>query len=145
MGLGEPHAVSALHGVGTAELLEDMFEGIIEKGSAIKGFGTKVKEMEAAQQALMALDKAEPLEGEDETDVFLRLYGVGRDGDDVIKRYEEAMSAFDDVPTMVSVNEENSCIQLNSRTTYTQPTTITAYTIKYNIAGGSQYCNCRPT
>ena len=106
MGLGEPHAVSALHGVGTAELLEDMFEGIIEKGSAIKGFGTKVKEMEAAQQALIALDKAEPLEGEDETDVFLRLYGVGRDGDDVIKRYEEAMSAFDDVPTMVSGDDK---------------------------------------
>ncbi|KAL7440944.1 hypothetical protein ACHAXH_005986 [Discostella pseudostelligera] len=104
LGLGEPHAVSALHGVGTAELLEDMFEGIIEKGSAIKGFGTKVKEMEAAQQALIALDKAEPLEGEDETDVFLRLYGVGRNGDDVIKRYEEAMSAFDDVPTMEEVN-----------------------------------------
>ena len=92
--------------MGTAELLEDMFEGIIEKGSAIKGFGTKVKEMEAAQQALIALDKAEPLDGEDETDVFLRLYGVGRDGDDVIKRYEEAMSAFDDVPTMVSGDDK---------------------------------------
>ena len=45
LGLGEPHAVSALHGVGTAELLEDAFEGIVEKGSAIKGFGTKVKEI----------------------------------------------------------------------------------------------------
>ena len=43
LGLGEPHAVSALHGVGTAELLEDVFDGIVEKGSAIKGFGTKVK------------------------------------------------------------------------------------------------------
>lgn len=143
--MGEPHAVSALHGVGTAELLEDMFEGIIEKGSAIKGFGTKVKEMEAAQQALMALDKADPLEGEDETDVFLRLYGVGRDGDDVIKRYEEAMSAFDDVPTMVSVNEENSCIKPKSRNMYSEPTGISVYTIKYNIAGRSQHCNCRPT
>lgn len=101
LGLGEPHAVSALHGVGTADLLEDMFEGIVEKGSAIKGFGTKVKELEAAQQALVALDKGEALEGEDETDVFLRQYGVGRDSEEVIRRYEEAMSAFDDVPTMV--------------------------------------------
>jgi len=104
LGLGEPHAVSALHGVGTAELLEDMFEGIVEKGSAIKGFGTKVKEMEAAQKVLMALDKEEPLEGEDETDVFLRKYGVGRGNEDVIQRYEDAMSAFDEVPTMEEIN-----------------------------------------
>jgi len=104
MGLGEPHAVSALHGVGTAELLEDIFEGIVKKGSAIQGFGTKVKEMEAAQQALMELDKADPLEGEDDTDVFLRKYGVGRDNEDVIKRYEDAMSAFDDVPTIEEIN-----------------------------------------
>lgn len=104
MGLGEPHAVSALHGVGTAEVLEDMFEGIVKKGSAIKGFGTKVKEMEAAQQALMALDKGKALEGEDDTDVFLRQYGVGRDSEEVIERYEEAMSAFDDVPTVEEVN-----------------------------------------
>mmetsp|Transcript_3135 Transcript_3135/g.6490 ORF Transcript_3135/g.6490 Transcript_3135/m.6490 type:complete len:342 (-) Transcript_3135:1838-2863(-) len=101
LGLGEPFAVSALHGVGTADLLESMFEGIVEKGSAIKGFGTKVKELEAAQQALVALDKGIPLEGEDETDVFLRQYGIGRDNEDVIQRYEEAMSAFDDVPSMV--------------------------------------------
>ena len=104
LGLGEPHAVSALHGVGTADLLENMFDGIVDKGSAIKGFGTKVKEMEAAQQALVALDKGEPLEGEDDTDVFLRQYGVGRDNEDVIKRYEDAMSAFDDVPSMEEIN-----------------------------------------
>ena len=104
MGLGEPHAVSALHGVGTADLLEDMFEGIVEKGSAIKGFGTKVKELEAAQDALVALDKGNPLEGEDETDVFLRKYGVGKDSEDVIKQYEEAISAFDDVASMVSID-----------------------------------------
>lgn len=104
LGLGEPFAVSALHGVGTADLLESLFERIVEKGSAIKGFGTKVKELEAAQQALVALDKAEPLEGEDETDVFLRNYGVGRDSEDVIQRYEEAMSAFDDAPSQEEIN-----------------------------------------
>ena len=104
LGLGEPHAVSALHGVGTAELLENLFEAIVKKGSAIQGFGTKVKELEAAQQALVALDKAEPLEGEDEADVFLRQYGVGRDSEEVIERYEEAMSAFDDMPTQEEIN-----------------------------------------
>jgi GTP-binding protein len=104
LGLGEPHAVSALHGVGTAELLEDLFEGIVKKGSAIDGFGTKVKQLEAAQQALVAHDKADALEGEDEADVFLRQYGVGRDSEEVIQRYEEAMSAFDDVPTQEEIN-----------------------------------------
>ncbi|KAL7443297.1 hypothetical protein ACHAXM_008891 [Skeletonema potamos] len=104
LGLGEPHAVSALHGVGTAELLEDLFEGIVKKGSAIEGFGTKVKQLEAAQQALVALDKADALEGEDDADVFLRQYGVGRDSDEVIQRYEKAMSAFDDVPTQDEIN-----------------------------------------
>jgi len=104
LGLGTPHAVSALHGVGTAELLEDVFEGIVKKKSAIDGFGTKVKKMEAAQRALIQLDKAEPLDGEDETDMFLRMYGVGKDGDDVVREYEEAMSAFDDVPSMEEIN-----------------------------------------
>eukprot|EP00970_Alexandrium_tamarense_P012116 scaffold2748_cov193-Alexandrium_tamarense.AAC.24 len=104
LGLGEPFAVSALHGVGTAEVMEKMFDDIVDKGSAIKGFGTKVKELEAAQQALVALDKAKPLDGEDDTDVFLRKYGVGRDGEEVIRRYEEAMSAFDDVPTQEEIN-----------------------------------------
>lgn len=107
MGLGEPFAVSALHGVGTADLLEKMFEDIVEKGSAIKGFGTKVKELQAAQQAMVALDKGKPLEGEDETDVFLRKYGIGRSTEDVIQRYEEAMSAFDDEPTTVSVLQDD--------------------------------------
>ena len=104
LGLGEPRPVSALHGVGTAELLEDMYEGIVAKGSAIQGFGTKVKEMQAAQEALVALDKGNPLEGEDEADVFLRQYGVGRDSEEVIRRYEDAMSAFDDVPSMEEIN-----------------------------------------
>ena len=104
LGLGEPHAVSALHGVGTAEVLESMFDGIVEKGSAIQGFGTKVKKLEEAQQALVAFDNDEPLEGEDETDVFLRKYGIGKGSEDVIKQYEEAICAFDDVPSMVSEN-----------------------------------------
>ena len=58
---------------------------------------------------MVALDKGDPLEGEDETDVFLRRYGVGRGSEDVIKRYEEAMSAFDDVPSMVSGDDAVIC------------------------------------
>ena len=57
--------------------------------------------MQAAQQAMVALDKGVPLEGEDETDLFLRKYGVGSITEDVIKRYEEPMSAFDDEPATV--------------------------------------------
>lgn len=94
LGLGEPHPVSALHGVGTADLLEDVFESIVKKGSAITGFGTKVKELEAAKEAIMTQSE-EPLDGEDETDVLLRQYGVGRDEEDVIERYEKALAAFD--------------------------------------------------
>lgn len=60
--------------------------------------------MQAAQRALVELDKKTKLEGEDETDVFLRGYGVGLDGDAVIERYEDAMKAFDDVPTMEEIN-----------------------------------------
>lgn len=93
LGLGEPHPVSALHGVGTAELLEDVFDGIVEKKSAIKGFGSKVKELKAAETAILT---DEPLEGEDETDILLRQYGLGRSEKDVLERYENALAAFDD-------------------------------------------------
>eukprot|EP00536_Pseudo-nitzschia_multiseries_P005387 jgi/Psemu1/254453/estExt_Genewise1Plus.C_1010021 len=43
LGLGEPMPVSALHGVGTAEVLETLFEEIKEKQSAaLPEFGTKI-------------------------------------------------------------------------------------------------------
>jgi len=103
LGLGEPHPVSALHGVGTADLLEDVFEGVVKKGSAIKGFGTKVKELEAAKQAVVTASQ-DPLEGEDETDVLLRQYGLGRDEEDVIERYENALAAFDDEEEQEEIN-----------------------------------------
>ena len=109
LGLGEPHPVSALHGVGTADLLEDVFESIVKKGSAITGFGTKVKELEAAKEAIMNQSE-EPLEGEDETDVLLRQYGLGRDEEDVIERYEKALAAFDD--------EEKQVCSASSRRVY---------------------------
>ena len=98
LGLGEPIPVSALHGVGTAELLERMFHEIKEKGSAIAGFGTKVENLLAAERA-MKNKKAPALEGETDDDVFLRSYGLYRDQASVEKRYEEALAAFDEDQT----------------------------------------------
>jgi GTP-binding protein len=93
LGLGEPFAVSALHGVGTAELLETVFDSIATRKSAIEGFGTKVKELQAAKQAF---GSDEPLPGEDENDAYLRKrYGVGSGAEKVIPQYEAAMAAFD--------------------------------------------------
>lgn len=103
LGLGEPFAVSALHGVGTAELLETLFESIAEKGSAVEGFGTKVKKLIAAKDSF---DSDEPLPGEDETDAFLRKkYGIGAGAEKVVERYEEAMAAFDyeDKPEEINI------------------------------------------
>lgn len=102
LGLGEPFAVSALHGVGTAELLETAFESIASRKSAIQGFGTKVKELQAAKHAFSS---EEPLPGEDETDAFLRKkYGIGTGAEKVIERYEAAMAAFDDEDRPEEIN-----------------------------------------
>jgi len=50
LGLGEPFPVSALHGVGTADVLEKLFEEIKEKQSAaLPDFGTKVKRLKEAK------------------------------------------------------------------------------------------------
>ena len=103
LGLGEPFAVSALHGIGTAELLEATFESIAKKGSAIEGFGTKVKKLEAAKDAF---DSDELLPGEDETDAMLRKkYGIGAGAEKVIEQYEAAMSAFDEEERPVRLYE----------------------------------------
>lgn len=93
LGLGEPVPVSALHGVGTAELLENMFEFIAESKSAIEGFGTKVKNLKIA---MVAMNSKVPLEGEDEEDFRLRKkYGLGDLAKKVEEDYDAAMAAFD--------------------------------------------------
>lgn len=95
LGLGEPHAVSALHGVGTAEMLERLFDLIVEKKSAIQGFGTKVKNLKIAKTNLKSKD---PLPGEDKTDARLRVkYGIGDAAQKALSAYEKAISAFDEV------------------------------------------------
>ena len=101
LGLGEPFPVSALHGVGTAELLETMFEQIQVKKSAIEGFGTKVKNLKEAKA--MKNHKG-PFPGEDETDYKMRKYGIGDAGKQVIENYEKALAAFDETDRPEEIN-----------------------------------------
>lgn len=92
LGLGNPFPVSAIHGVGVADLLENVFEGIVKKGSAASEFGTKVKELKAAKRAA----KGEYDEKEDDEDMaFYKEYNFVRD--DVKVRLEKAKAAFSDL------------------------------------------------
>ncbi len=95
LGLGEPFPVSALHGVGTAELLETMFESVAEKGSAIQGWGTKAKTLAEAKAAVKANPKKK-IKGETEEQFLMRKFGVGSAEKTVEEQYEAALSAFDD-------------------------------------------------
>jgi len=99
LGLGTPHAVSAIHGVGTAELLEEMFESVVQQQTAFPGFGTKVKELDAAKAAVV-----EAVESEDETDQLMRQYGIGDTSQRVIERYENAMAAFEEQDAPEEIN-----------------------------------------
>eukprot|EP00548_Thalassiothrix_antarctica_P015013 CAMPEP_0194176114 /NCGR_PEP_ID=MMETSP0154-20130528/10091_1 /TAXON_ID=1049557 /ORGANISM="Thalassiothrix antarctica, Strain L6-D1" /LENGTH=628 /DNA_ID=CAMNT_0038890181 /DNA_START=45 /DNA_END=1928 /DNA_ORIENTATION=- len=102
LGLGEPFPTSALHGVGIAEMLESVYEGIVDKKSAITGFGSKVKELKAAKKNWLS---DEPLPGEDDTDVRLRRkYGLGESAMKTLNKYQEAMDAFEDVVRPEEIN-----------------------------------------
>ena len=92
LGLGTPHPVSALHGVGTAELLEDVFEQVARRKTAIEGFGTKVKNLNEAKRIM---NHKGPLPGEDENDYKMRKYGIGNAAQKVLDNYQAAMDAFD--------------------------------------------------
>ena len=96
LGLGEPIPVSALHGVGTAELLEQVFESIQEAKSAIEGFGTKAKALAQAKENLKQKNSKKRLPGETKEEAYLRRYGIGNSKEDVEKKYEEALAAFDE-------------------------------------------------
>ena len=95
LGLGEPFPVSALHGVGTAELLEQMFESIDKKGSAIQGFGTKAKKLAEVKLRLKSRSKKN-LPGETDDEALMRKYGVGKNEAIVEQEYEDALAAFDE-------------------------------------------------
>jgi len=101
LGLGNPFAVSAIHGMGTAELLESLFASIDEMKprNAIDGFGTKVKELKLAKQAVV-----DAVEAGDDVDQLMRKYGIGADSDSIIQRYETAMEAFDEEEESEEIN-----------------------------------------
>lgn len=101
MGLGEPVPVSALHGVGTADVLELMFEAIAERKTAIEGFGTKVKKLKEAKEIM---NHKGPLPWEDETDYKMRKYGIGDAAKQVEENYEKAMAAFDEEERPEEIN-----------------------------------------
>ncbi|KAG7342852.1 ribosome-associated GTPase EngA [Nitzschia inconspicua] len=93
LGLGEPVPVSALHGVGTADVLERMFDEIVERKTAgVTNFGTKVQRL---KEAKLKLNSKKQLPGEDDLDYKLRKYGIGDVAEKVLQEYEDAMAAFD--------------------------------------------------
>lgn len=91
LGLGEPFPVSALHGVGTAELLETVFQQISERGTSFKDFGTKAMKLREAKKNIRHKG---PLPWEDETDYKMRKYGIGDPAQRVMDDYEQAKAAF---------------------------------------------------
>jgi GTP-binding protein len=102
LGLGEPQPVSALHGVGTAELLEGLFDSIVKmKTAGVAEFGTKVQRLKDAK---IRMKSKKRLPGEDETEWKMRKYGFGDIGKNVIKEYDAAISAFDDLERPEEIN-----------------------------------------
>jgi ribosome-associated GTPase EngA len=101
LGLGEPHAVSALHGVGTAEVLESLFGSIRARGTAFPGFGTKAGNLDSAKKNLRHKG---PLPWEDETDYKMRKYGIGDPAQRVLDDYDAAVAAFADEARPEEVN-----------------------------------------
>jgi len=102
LGLGEPVPVSALHGVGTAELLEGLFDNIVEaKTAGVEKFGTKVQRLHDAK---IKKNSKKQLPGEDELDFKIRKYGIGDVAKEIEKEYEEALLAFDDQERPEEIN-----------------------------------------
>ncbi len=102
LGLGEPIPVSALHGVGTAEVLEQMFEGIKEKQSAaLPGFGTKVEKL---KEAKLRKNSKKQLPGEDDFEYKMRKYGIGDVAKKVEEDYENALAALDEMERPEEIN-----------------------------------------
>ena len=102
LGLGEPIPVSALHGVGTAEVLEQIFDGIKEKQSAaLPGFGTKVERL---KEAKLRKNSKKQLPSEDEFEYKLRKYGIGDVAERIESEYEEALAALDEMERPEEIN-----------------------------------------
>jgi len=101
LGLGEPFAVSALHGVGTAEILETAFKAMGDQKSTIEGFGTKVEKLQLAKKNMKHKG---PLPWEDDTDYKMRKYGLGDAAQRVIDDYDKALAAFDEEERPEEIN-----------------------------------------
>mmetsp|Transcript_22899 Transcript_22899/g.54050 ORF Transcript_22899/g.54050 Transcript_22899/m.54050 type:complete len:641 (+) Transcript_22899:279-2201(+) len=102
LGLGEPIPVSALHGVGTAEVLEHLFEEIKEKQSAaLPEFGTKVARL---KEAKLRKNSKKQLPGEDEIDFKMRKYGIGDIAQKIESDYEAALAALDEMERPEEIN-----------------------------------------
>jgi len=102
LGLGEPVPVSALHGVGTAELMEGLFDGIVEaKSAGVDKFGTKVQRL---HEAKLRKKSKKQLPGEDEIDFKMRKYGIGNVAKEIEREYEDALKAFDDQERPEEIN-----------------------------------------
>jgi GTP-binding protein len=89
LGLDNPFPVSAIHGVGTAELLEQLFQDIASKQTAAsQNFGTKAQEFVQARKAADEYDEATK---------FLRRQGIistKEDENTALARYESARAAL---------------------------------------------------
>jgi GTP-binding protein len=103
LGLGTPFPCSALHGVGTADLLEEMFESIDKKGSAIKGFGTKAIKLKEAKAKVKNMTKKR-MKHETDDEYFMRRNGLGPTEETVTDEYEKAISAFDDMDEIEEIS-----------------------------------------
>ena len=102
LGLGEPTPVSALHGVGTAELLEGLFEQVVEEQTAgVANFGTKVQRL---KEAKIKKNSKVQMPGEDEIDFKMRKYGIGDVAKQVEQEYEDALKAFDEQERPEEIN-----------------------------------------
>lgn len=102
LGLGEPVPVSALHGVGTAELLEGLFQDIVKARTAgVSNFGTKVQRLQEAKQRKNVKTQ---LPGEDDVDFKMRKYGIGDVAQQVEQEYEDALKAFDEQERPEEIN-----------------------------------------
>jgi len=101
LGLGEPFPVSALHGVGTAELLETMFASIADRKSAIEGFGTKAQQLKEAKRALNHKTR---LPHEDGETYRMRKQRIGDAAKEIEDNYNKALAALDDLEMPEEIN-----------------------------------------
>eukprot|EP00934_Nitzschia_sp_Nitz4_P006190 Nitzschia sp. Nitz4//scaffold82_size85912//12946//14964//NITZ4_005127-RA/size85912-augustus-gene-0.81-mRNA-1//-1//CDS//3329558793//6180//frame0 len=103
LGLGKPIPVSALHGHGVAELLESVYQGIVDKETApVMGWGSKAQRLEDVERRKKSRDR---WENETDTEYRLRMYGVGVHAERIQQEYNDAMAAFEskEKPREISV------------------------------------------